>query len=58
MDNIGLKLCDIQGRLFENTTDYASEDFIRRFMTSDVARYLDSPYNKLQWMGGNTSWRN
>lgn len=51
MDNIQLKLCDIQGRLFENSASYASESFIRDFMNSDVAKYLDSPYNKLQWMG-------
>ncbi|MDO4418611.1 MAG: hypothetical protein Q4C02_10100, partial [Eubacteriales bacterium] len=46
-----LKLCDIQGRLFERSTEYASEGFIRAFMNSEVAEHLDSPYNKLQWMG-------
>ena len=51
MDNIQLKLCDIQGRLFERSTAYASEDFIRSFMNSEVAEHLDSTYNKLQWMG-------
>ena len=51
MDSIQLKLCDIQGRLFEQSTDYASEGFIRDFMNSEVAAHLDSPYNKLQWMG-------
>ena len=51
MDCIQLKLCDIQGRLFERSTNYASEGFIRDFMNSDVAEHLDSPYNKLQWMG-------
>ena len=51
MDSIQLKLCDIQGRLFERSVTYASEDFIRNFMNSEVARHLDSPYNKLQWMG-------
>lgn len=51
MDSIQLKLCDIQGRLFERSTAYASEGFIRNFMNSEVARHLDSPYNKLQWMG-------
>ncbi len=51
MDSIQLKLCDIQGRLFERSTAYASEDFIRDFMNSEVAEHLDSPYNKLQWMG-------
>jgi hypothetical protein len=51
LDNIQLKLCDIQGRLFENAKEYNSEDFIKKFMNSEVARHLDSPYNKLQWMG-------
>ena len=51
MDSIKLKLCDIQGRLFERSTAYASEGFIRDFMNSEVAEHLDSPYNKLQWMG-------
>ena len=51
MDYIQLKLCDIQGRLFERSLAYASEEFIRDFMNSAVARHLDSPYNKFQWMG-------
>ena len=51
MDSIQLKLCDIQGRLFERSNDFASEGFIRDFMNSEVAEHLDSPYNKLQWMG-------
>ena len=50
-DSIRLKLCDIQGRLFERSTAYASEAFIRDFMNSEIAEHLDSPYNKLQWMG-------
>jgi hypothetical protein len=51
VDSIQLKLCDIQGRLFERSTAYASEGFIRDFMNSEVAKHQDSPYNKLQWMG-------
>lgn len=51
MDSIQLKLCDIQGRLFELSKDYGSEGFIKAFMTSEVAEHLDSSYNKLQWMG-------
>ncbi len=46
MDLIQLKLCDIQGRLFEKSTAYASESFIKKFMYSEVAGYLDSPFNK------------
>lgn len=51
MDLIQLKLCDIQGRLFEKSTAYASESFIKKFMYSEVAGYLDHPFNKYQWMG-------
>lgn len=51
MDSIQLKLCDIQGRLFERSTAFASEGFIRDFMNSEMVGHLDSPYNKLQWMG-------
>lgn len=51
MDSIQLKLCDIQGRLFERSAAFASENFIRCFMNSEVAAHLDSPYCKYQWMG-------
>ena len=53
MSGLQLKLCDIQGRLFElsGKQGIPSEPFVRVFMNSDVARGLDSSYNKLQWMG-------
>ena len=53
MDLIQLKLCDIQGRLFELSLQagYDSEDFMKRFMRSKVARDLDSEYNRMQWAG-------
>jgi hypothetical protein len=53
MDAIQLKLCDIQGRLFELSADshYGSADFIKAFMTSEVAKALDSTYNRMQWAG-------
>ena len=53
MDELQLKLCDIQGRLFELSGEkrMASAPFIRAFMTSDVAKELDSRYNRAQWMG-------
>ena len=40
MDSMELKLCDIQGRLFELAwkDHYNSERFIRYFMNSKVAR--------------------
>lgn len=53
MDAMELKLCDIQGRLFESFADcqYDSESFVKSFMTSDLARDLDSEYNRMQWAG-------
>ena len=53
MDGIQLKLCDIQGRLFELSGEkgYDSAAFIKAFMTSEVAKGLDSKYNRLQWAG-------
>ena len=47
MDCIQLKLCDIQGRLFKLSTDYASETFIRSFMYSEVAEHPEILY----WIG-------
>ena len=51
LDEIALKLCDIQGRLFELSANqkYDSIKFIRVFMNSDVSRALDSKYNRMQW---------
>lgn len=53
MNELQLKLCDIQGRLFELSADkhYGSVNFIKAFMTSEVARALDSTYNRMQWAG-------
>ena len=53
MDTLQLKLCDIQGRLFELSADkqYNSIIFIKTFMTSDTAKQLDSKYNRMQWAG-------
>lgn len=53
MNEIQLKLCDIQGRLFELSADntYESSSFVRTFMNSDVAKALDSTYNRMQWAG-------
>ena len=53
MNELQLKLCDIQGRLFELSAakGYDSTAFIKTFMTSDVARGLDSKFNRLQWAG-------
>jgi len=53
VDKISLKLCDIQGRLFELSSKqgYDSEKFTSFFMGSEVAKSLDSPYNRMQWAG-------
>lgn len=53
MNEFQLKLCDIQGRLFELSAEkkYSSAMFIKRFMTSKTAKALDSKYNHLQWAG-------
>lgn len=47
------QLCDIQGRLFENSVKAGldSPDFIRSFMTSSMVSHLDDKYDRLQWMG-------
>ena len=53
MDSLELKLCDIQGRLFELflSTDYDSESLVKAFMNSKIAKDLDSEYNRMQWAG-------
>ena len=53
MNELQLKLCDIQGRLFElsGAKGYDSVTFIKAFMTSEVAKGLDSKFNRLQWAG-------
>ena len=53
MDELQLKLCDIQGRLFELSAEkkIPSAAFIKTFMTSETAKELDSRYNRMQWMG-------
>ena len=53
MDELQIKLCDIQGRLFELSAEkkYSSAAFAKAFMTSDTAKALDSEYNRMQWAG-------
>ena len=53
MDRISLKLCDIQGRLFELSSKQGcdSQSFVSTFMDSDIAKELDSIYNRMQWAG-------
>ena len=53
MNELQLKMCDIQGRLFElsGAVGYDSVTFIKAFMTSEVAKGLDSKFNRMQWAG-------
>ncbi|MBR5901996.1 hypothetical protein IKZ40_06565 [bacterium] len=53
LNELQLKLCDIQGRLFELSGErkLPSELFIKTFMRSFVAKGLDSAFNRLQWAG-------
>lgn len=53
MNELQLKLCDIQGRLFELSAEkkYDSAAFIKAFMMSETAKELDSNYNRMQWAG-------
>lgn len=53
MDALELKLCDIQGRLFELflSTEYDTESLVKAFMNSELAKNLDSEYNRMQWAG-------
>ena len=53
MDSLQLKICDIQGRLFELSAQkkYNSAVFVKAFMTSNTAKELDSGYNRMQWAG-------
>lgn len=53
MDILESKLCDVQGRLFELSTDngFDSEDFIKKYMNSKLSKEFDSTYNPTQWMG-------
>ena len=53
MDSLQLKICDIQGRLFELSAQkkYDSAAFVKTFMTSRTAKELDSRYNRMQWAG-------
>lgn len=53
MDALELKLCDIQGRLFElfAETGYDAESLVKAFMNGEIAKNLDSEYNRMQWAG-------
>jgi len=53
LSSLERQLCDIQGRLFENSLkkELDSPDFIEKFMNSKTCEFLDMPYDRLQWAG-------
>ena len=53
MNELQIKMCDIQGRLFELSADkgLGSAAFVKSFMLSEVAKGLDSKFNHMQWAG-------
>ena len=53
MNELQIKMCDIQGRLFELSADkgLSSAAFIKTFMLSEVSKGLDSKFNHMQWAG-------
>ena len=53
MNELQIKMCDIQGRLFELSADkgLSSAAFIKTFMLSEVSKGLDSKFNHMHWAG-------
>ena len=51
--SLELALCDTQGKLFELSAKrgYASEVFIKSYMTSKTAEDMDMEFNHVQWAG-------
>lgn len=53
VESLRIALSDMQGKLFEMSREkgYDSESFISAFMTSQIAKDLDSDFNHVQWAG-------
>ncbi len=51
--SLQLTLCDTQGQLFELAAErrYASEAFVKAFMTSQVSADMDKEFHHVQWAG-------
>ena len=51
--SLQLTLCDTQGKVFELSGErgYASEAFIKAFMTTDVSKDMDKDFHHVQWAG-------
>lgn len=52
-ESLKLALCEMQAQLFVQSgeRDHGSETFIKAFMTSDIAKDLDKPFDHTQWAG-------
>ena len=53
MNELQIKMCDVQGRLFELSVEKkcSSKHFVQIFMNSPIAKALDSKFNHMQWAG-------
>lgn len=53
LNSLQMTLCDTQGQLFELAAErgYASETFIKAYMTSAVAADMDKKFHHIQWAG-------
>ena len=53
LNALQMALCDTQGELFELAAErgYASETFIKAYMTSAVAADMDKEFHHIQWAG-------
>lgn len=53
MNIIAHKLCSLQGRLFELSArkGFASNEFVKAYMNSEIAAKFNSAYDRSQWMG-------
>ena len=51
--SLELALCDTQGQLFEMSGEQgvSSEAFIKAYMTSEIAKDMDSEFDHVQWAG-------
>lgn len=51
--SLELALCDTQGQLFEMSGEQGvcSEAFIKAYMTSEIAKDMDSEFDHVQWAG-------
>ena len=53
LNSLQMALCDTQGQLFELVAErgYASEAFVKAYMTSAVAADMDKEFHHIQWAG-------